>query len=164
MGLLEKRHSVRKFSDRLIEDEQVEKLIKAINLAPTAGGIEDFKITVVKSREVRAELQEATFIDGAPLVIIFSALPKASKKFYGDRGEKLYSIQDATISCTYALLAIEALGLATTWVGNFNEDEIKKILGAAEDEIPVAVLPVGYAAEDNKSVHKTVKEKAVKYI
>lgn len=164
MELIEKRHSVRRFSDRPILEDQLENILKAVNLAPTAGGIEDLKLTVIKDRALRAELQEATFIDGAPIVLVFSALPKASKKFYGERGEKLYSIQDATIACTYAMLAVESLGLATSWVGNFNEEEIKRIIGAEEDEIPVAILPIGYAAPDSKTTLKSVKEKEVKYI
>lgn len=162
--LLEKRQSIRKFSQDKVSEELVEKILKVVRLAPTAGNLEDFKITVIKSREIRGALQEVTFVDDAPVVMVFSALPQASKKFYGERGEKLYSIQDATIACTYAMLAVESLGLVTTWVGNFDENEVKSIIGAEEGEVPVAILPIGYAPENLVAKPKELKEKEIKYI
>lgn len=162
--LLERRRSIRKFSDVKVEEELIEKILNVVKFAPTAGNLEDFKITVVKSREIRGALQEITFVDDAPVVFIFSALPKASSKYYGERGEKLYSIQDATIACTYAMLAVETLGLVTTWVGNFDEKEVKSIIAAEEGEVPVAILPVGYAPEGLNTKPKELKEKEINYI
>jgi nitroreductase len=66
---------------------------------------------------------------------------------YGARGAKLYSIQDATIASTYAILATEALGLATTWVGAFDEEKVKSILKSDASHIPIAILPIGYGAK-----------------
>jgi len=46
------------------------------------------------------------------------------------------------------MLAATALGLATVWVGAFDTDEVRRVIGAPADFDPVAILPVGYAAED----------------
>jgi nitroreductase len=59
----------------------------------------------------------------------------------------LYCIQDATIACTFAMLAATALGLSTVWVGAFNEDQVREIIHAPAGHRPVAMLPIGYAAE-----------------
>ena len=56
-------------------------------------------------------------------------------------------MQDATIGCAYAQLAVTAQGLATCWVGAFQTDAIARILQAPHDWVPVAPLPVGYATE-----------------
>jgi nitroreductase len=45
------------------------------------------------------------------------------------------------------MLAATAQGLATVWVGAFDDDEVRRILGAPRGIRPVAILPVGYAAE-----------------
>jgi nitroreductase len=66
---------------------------------------------------------------------------------YGKRAEKLYSVQDATIACTFAMLAATAMGLGSVWVGAFEPDEIRRIIGAPAKVCPVAILPIGYAAE-----------------
>ncbi len=162
--LSEKRKSIRKFSDKKVNEELLDKILEMIKLSPTAGNLEDFKVTVVKSREIRGALQEVTFVDDAPVVLIFSALPEVSAKYYGERGETLYSIQDATIACTYAMLAVEALGLVTTWVGNFDLNEVKEIIGAEEKEIPVAILPIGYAPMELETKEKEKKLPEIKYL
>jgi len=59
----------------------------------------------------------------------------------------LYCVQDATIAVTYAQLAATAVGLATCWIGAFDESEAARVLSLPPGERPVAMLPVGYAAE-----------------
>ncbi len=56
-------------------------------------------------------------------------------------------MQDATIAATYAMLAVTDLGLATVWVGAFDPVRVTTATGAPPDWVPVAVLPIGYAAE-----------------
>lgn len=118
-----------------------------IRTAPSAGNLQAYQIYVVKDVQVRKNLAAAalgqTFIAGAPVVLVFMALPQTSAKRYGDRGVSLYAIQDATIACTYAILAA-ALGLSSTWVGAFRENEIQQVLGSGVDELPVALLPLGF--------------------
>ena len=164
MELSQKRRSIRKFSEKKVNEEIINKILDIVKLSPTAGNLEDFKVTVVKSREIRQDLQEITFVDNAPVVLVFSALPEVSKKYYGQRGQELYSVQDATIACTYAMLAVEALGLVTTWVGNFDEQEIRDIIGGDASEIPVAILPIGYPPTDFVPMEKEEKLPEIKYL
>jgi nitroreductase len=67
---------------------------------------------------------------------------------FGERGRGLYSVQDATIACAYAQLAATALGLGSVWVGAFDPDEVRKIVGLPEAQQPVAILPIGYPEGD----------------
>ena len=78
---------------------------------------------------------------------MFLAEPTRSGEKYGHRGESLYAIQDATIACAYAQLAAHDLGLAACWVGAFRTKDVQEVVNAAEDQMPVALLPLGYAAE-----------------
>lgn len=153
--LCNNRKSIRKFSDKLIEENKIMQILNIINSAPSAGNLQAYEVVVVKSKELIKKLYEAalyqSFIAEASVVLVFVAKPQESSEQYGKRGEQLYSIQDATIACTYAILACEALGIASTWVGAFNEDKIKEILHCKKEEIPVAVLPIGYTVSNKVS-------------
>ena len=120
--------------------------------APTAGNLQAYEVMVVKDPEARQKLARAAlgqgFVAAAPAVLAFVALPVTSGQRYGARGAQLYSIQDATIATTYAMLAATALGLATTWVGAFHEDEVREVLNAEANQVPVALLPLGYGAAE----------------
>ncbi|MBI4320049.1 MAG: nitroreductase family protein [Chloroflexi bacterium] len=145
------RHSIRAFKDREIEQEKVGRILEAMNRAPSAGDLQAYQVYVVRSRKRRLALARAAleqfFISDAPVVLVFCALPMRSGDKYGMRGEELYAVQDATIACAYAQLAASALGLGSTWVGAFDEGAVRRAVGAGMDEVPVAILPVGYPDE-----------------
>lgn len=146
--LCSNRKSIRKFSDKFIEENKIMQILSIINSAPSAGNLQSYEVVVVKSKYIKTKLYEAallqSFIAEAPVVLVFVAKTQESSKRYGKRGEQLYSIQDATIACTYAMLACEALGISSTWVGAFEEDKVKEVLNCREGELPVAILPIGY--------------------
>ena len=55
---------------------------------------------------------------------------------------------DATIVATHIVLAVEAEGLGTTWVGYFDEPKVKELFPEMKDYDLVALFPIGYPAED----------------
>jgi len=79
---------------------------------------------------------------------VFCTDPERSAEKYGDRGRELYSVQDATIAGTFAMLAAVDLGLSTVWVGDFDEESVRKVVGAPGR--PVVMFSLGYAAEEPK--------------
>jgi len=139
--LVEKRRSVRRYKKRKVEEWKVEKILEAMNRAPSAGNLQAYKVFVIQDEKVKKEICKAShdqkFIKEAPIVLVFCANPTESSTYYGERGKNLYSIQDATIAATFAMLAAHDLGLATCWVGAFNELKIKRILNT--NLKPVAV-------------------------
>jgi len=146
--LCRSRKSIRKFTNKLIEEDEITKVLNIINSAPSAGNLQAYEVILVKSKDKIRKLYEASlqqkFIAEAPIVLVFVAKPQESSKIYFERGEQLYCIQDATIACTYAMLACEALGISSTWVGAFEEDKVKELLNCRADEIPIALLPIGH--------------------
>jgi len=145
------RHSTRAFVDRLVEPEMLRAVLDAANRAPSAGNLQAYEIYVVTNRATREALARAAldqaFVAHAPVLLVFCAHPARSAGKYGDRGRMLYCIQDATIACAYAQLAATALGLATVWVGAFDEEAVRQALGEDHRLRPVAILPVGYPGE-----------------
>jgi len=157
------RRSIRAFSDKKIAPETVHRILETANLAPSAGDIQAYIITIVRDEEKKHELAIAAldqeFVGRAPVVLVFSADNKQSELKYGDRNYELYAIQDATIAAAYCQLAASALGLGTVWVGGFDTLEVSRLIGAQEEEVPVAIIPVGYPNEKpERTSRKELKE------
>ncbi|MFA5872070.1 MAG: nitroreductase family protein [Parcubacteria group bacterium] len=147
--LFNQRKSVRSFKADPIEKKELKEILEAANSAPSAGNLKARKIIIVAEKEKKEELAKAAydqeFIAEAPVAIVFVALPKVSSHKYGEKGEKLYSIQDATIAASFAWLQTVDLGLAACWVGGFDEKNLQQSLGLAENEKPVVILPIGHS-------------------
>jgi nitroreductase len=148
---IRKRRSVRAFTPQAVEAEKLAQVLAAANAAPSAGNLQGYEIFQITRKETRIALARAAldqlFIAQAPVALVFCANPARSAAKYRKRGESLYAIQDATIACAFAMLAATALGLGTVWVGAFNDAAVERVLGV-RDLSPVAILPIGYPAEE----------------
>lgn len=166
--VVKKRQSVRAYKDKEIEEKDLAKLLEIVNLAPSAGNLQAYHVIVVKDSEKRSLLANAAygqgFVKEAPVVLVFIAMPGASAGRYSSRGRELYSVQDATIAASYAQLAATNLGLATCWVGAFDESRVKKILDLSSDSKPIAILPLGYAAEKPYRTSRRRIDEGVRYL
>jgi len=149
--LIAKRQSIRTFDPQSVQDHDVGQILAAANSAPSARNFQAYEIYVVRSPDRRKQLSAAAksqnSVATAPVVLVFCANPARNVARYRERGRNLYAIQDATIACTFAMLAATALGLATVWIGAFWDEQVRAVIGAPEGLQPVAILPIGYAAE-----------------
>jgi len=150
--IVTQRRSVRAYADKPVEEEKLQAILTAANHAPSAGNLQAYEIFVVrKAAELRALPAAALgqdFIARAQAVLVFCAHPARAAERYGERGKRLYAVQDATIACTFAMLAATALGLATVWIGAFDDHKVMQALELPEAVHPVAMLPIGYDAEN----------------
>jgi nitroreductase len=149
-SVLAQRRSVRSYLSRPVEEVKLKRIFEAANLAPSAGNLQAYQVHVVRDQAKRNALAEAshgqTFLAEAPVCLVFCADPQRSAARYGKRGSELYCVQDATIAGSFAMLAAVDLGLATVWVGDFDEKKVQKVL-ANESIRPVAIFSLGYAGE-----------------
>ncbi len=164
--VVKERRSIREFKDKPVPADKLRKILAAAKAAPSAGNLQSYDVVVVKKPKTIASLASAMgyhqdSLAKAPLMLVFFANQQRSAKDFGRRGVELYCIQDATIACAYAQLAARAVGLASVWVGAFEPGLVRGTLKAPGNAIPVAILPVGYAAEKpraGKRVDRTKKE------
>jgi len=145
--LIENRHSCRRFQPKKVSVSKLGKVIYVARSAPSAGNLKAYAITIVEEDTPRKKLAEAAFNQGfiaeAPQVLIFwSDTSRNSAKY--DTRAGFYAIQDATIACSYAQLAAEALGLSSCWVGAFDEQEVTRAVGGSLFLQPIALLAIGY--------------------
>lgn len=152
------RRSIRAFAATPVGGGQMQAILEAANRAPSAGNLQAYEIYEVTQAGDRKALARAAleqwFVAQAPAVLVFCANPERTAGRYGQRGVRLYAVQDATIACAFAMLAATALGLATVWVGAFDVDAVRRAIGAPAEIEPVAILPVGYAAEEPETTRR----------
>lgn len=144
--VLQKRYSVRAYKPDPIDDATLTKILEAVNSAPSAGNLQAYEVILVRDPERKRQLARASwdqwFIAEAPVVLVFVANPERNRR-YGKRGAELYCVQDATIACSYAQLAATALGLGSCWIGAFDDDKVREVVGIPQNMRPVAILPIG---------------------
>jgi len=166
-SVLKARHSVRAFSDKEVSNSQIEKIIGSFMLAPSAGNLQAYRVYYTKNPDLKKELAAACMeqecVEQASVVFIFCADKEQGASKYGERGYDFYSLQDATIAAAYAQLSTAAEGLGSVWVGAFDPLEVSRLINAEPHIVPVAVLPVGHAAEEpglreRRTVTDIVKE------
>jgi nitroreductase len=149
--VIARRRSVRHFNNKLdVPDEEIRGLLETAVAAPTAGNIQPWRFTVVRSIEARERLAGALhqrWAATAPVVIVVSVDPRPCAARYGDRGERLYAIQDTSAAIENILLGAVDRGLSSCWIGAFDASAVRTAIGIAEQFEPLAILPIGYSAE-----------------
>jgi len=152
---IKNRRSVRAFTNEPVSDKEITKIIDAARWAPSAGNIQPWEFVVIRDPEIKRGLSVAaldqTFIEEAPVVIVVCANQLRSGSGYGSRGVNLYCLQDTAAAIQNMLLAAYALGLATCWVGAFQEEEATKVLKIPNGVRPIAIIPVGHPAEKTEA-------------
>ena len=158
LELAEKRYSCRKFSDREVEEEKIEALLKAAQLAPTAVNFQPQRILVLTDKEKIKSLDEngcTRYTFNAPLMMVVCYdKGKSWKRSFDGKDE---GIVDASIITTHMMLEAVELGLGSTWVGAFDPAKAREILEVPENYEIVSLLPIGYPAmEPSERHHKRI--------
>jgi len=158
------RRSIRRFKDTPIGKEIIEELLNAAQMAPSAGNLQARDFVVVTNKITKQKLAKAaldqSFIEQAPVAIVAVANIERSSRIYRSRGE-LYAVQDTTAGVMNLLLAAHDRGLATCWVGAFDEYAVSELLGLPQRATPVAIIPVGYSDEKPTATPRMGLDKVV---
>jgi len=167
MGVFEvikNRRSIREFKAEPIPEEVVDKLIEALIWAPSAGNLQSRKFYFVFNEKIKKDLSQAALgqesIAQAPLVVVGCTDAKIVWR-YGRRGKELYTICDVSVSIQNMLLLAHNQGLGGVWVGAFDEKEVVKILNLPKNLRPIAIVPVGYPAEEPSPPQRKKKEELI---
>lgn len=165
--VIRERRSIRTYTKEEVSEENIEKLIDAARLAPSAGNIQPWEFVIVKNAEIKRKLSVAAldqrFIKEAPVVIVICANEERSSWRYGQRGRALYCLQDTAAATQNILLAAHALGIGTCWIGAFHEEGVRKALNTPTGVRPVAIIPVGHPAEKPEAPPKRSIREIVHY-
>jgi nitroreductase len=145
---IKSRRSVRQYLQKSLPWDLVAKVIDAGRMAPSAGNLQNWKFIVVIDDGRKGNVAEAClqqyWMNGAPVHIVIAAEPKVAERYYGARGERLYSVQNCAAAAQNMLLMAHSLGLGACWVGAFDERMLGKAVGLPEEARAQAVITLGY--------------------
>ncbi len=159
MEAIKSRRSVRAFKPDPIPEADLNAVMDAARLAPSASNRQPWKFVVVTDPDKRAALAKASrnqgFVGEASVVIVAVALEPDQVMTCG---VERYAV-DLAIAVDHITLAAVDKGLGTCWIGAFDQDEACRIVGVPEEYKIVTVLPLGYPADEPRpKTRKTLQE------
>jgi len=161
---LSTRRSIRTYQGRPIEEEKLHAVLDAVRASPSWANQQCWRLVVVRDAATKQGISELSYLESffapkgyktnpaqralaqAPLVIVLCADPAQSGNV---RGQEYY-LTDAGIAAQSLMLAARALGLGTVFVGVFQEEPLRDLLGIPEHVRVVGLFPLGYPAEEKK--------------
>lgn len=156
--VIKNRYSCKKFDGRKITRDQLNEILEAGRVSPTAKNLQEQRIYVVESEEGIAKIDKATPCRyGAPTVLVVAYNKNQVFTYPGELHTS--GVEDATIVATHLTLAAYNAGVDSCWLNFFNPEELAADLGLPENEEIVMLLDLGYAAEGFKPLPNHTNKK-----
>ena len=161
LKLSESRFSLRQFSDKPIEQEKIDTLLRVAQIAPTAENKQPQKIYIITKDEDRTKLKTVTkYTFNAPMFFLVCC---DKNKAWKHKTEDYISTEiDGSIVTTHITLEAHDLGLGSVIVRSFETQKLKDLFKIPENMIPIALLPLGYPKEGAKPSKLHFQKKDVK--
>ena len=143
--VIRKRTATRKFSNRKLSKEDIEKILEAGSLAPTAKNFQPEFIYAVISEEGLKKIDKITpcRYNAQCCLLVCSDKEKA---FHKDE-YSTFEI-DATIVATHMILESANLNIDSTWIEAFDKNEAKDVFELDDNLEPVCIINLGYKTDD----------------
>jgi nitroreductase len=144
MDVVRSRYSVRAYKPDEVEREKLLEVLEAARLAPTAANRQAFQLIVIRTQgrteELRRIYNKEWFVQ-APLVI--AACGVKDENWVRRDGHNYVDV-DVAIVLDHLILAAANLGLGTCWIGAFDPNAARDVLGLPRGVDPIAFTPLGY--------------------
>lgn len=157
LSLCKDRYAVRKFTDKMVSEEDIVYLKEAIRLAPSAANRQPWKFIFVVSQEAKEKLCQCyhrEWFKTAPMYVI--AMKNEHACWVREEDGKQHADIDVAIATEHLCLAAADRGLGTCWVCNYDIELVKKYFPFKDFEA-VALIPVGYIDTSVKQPEKVRK-------
>ena len=143
--IIRKRTSVRKFSNKKLEQKVLNNILEAGRIAPTAKNNQPIKIYVVNSNEGIDKIDKASRCRyGAETVLIVCG----NKEDAYHKGDYTTAEMDSCIVATHMMLEATNNGVDNIWVESFDENILRKEFVIPNEYTPFLLMPLGYKADD----------------
>jgi nitroreductase len=148
------RRSIRHYESKDIPEGILNQILEAGRQAPSAGNRQPIRFVVVNDHDILKNLCDNLinrFVKYAPVAIIGCA---DVKSFLTGK----WAVVDTTIAMQNMVIAAWALGIGSCWIGACNEEKVKELLKIPNKWKFVALLTLGYPAEQPKMRRKKTFE------
>jgi len=139
------RHSVRSFTAKSLDKDQVERIMEAGRLAPSAKNRQEWRFIVIQKKEIRQKIMEAAFsqeyVGQAPVIV---AVCTTNIDYRMPNGQASYPI-DLAFAASHIVLQAVHEGLGTCCITTFDEQEVREILTVPFSMRVVLLILIGYA-------------------
>src|SRR3989344_4963008 len=151
---IEGGRSCRDFSSRMVPLEMIYDIMNAAVHAQSAGNVQNWAFVIVTDDSEKEDIslvsRNQKWMSNASSLIVFCNDASKCDVLFPKRG-KLYATQAVAAAAQNAVLKAEDLGLATCWVGAFDEKAVQRIIAAPDNMVPEIILVVGYPMIKPKS-------------
>ena len=162
LELAKARFSVKRFADKPLEDDVLDKILTAGMVAPTAKNSQPQRVYVLKSAEALAKVRALTpCAFNAPVVLLIAY--NKDEQWSNPLEAGIYSgVEDVSIVATHMMLAAFDLGVGSCWVNYFPNTETGRAFGLPDNEVPILLMPLGYAPEGAEPLppHFVIRDKS----
>lgn len=156
MDIINCRRSIRRYLEKPVEDEKIERLLRAGMQAPSGKNEMPWEFIVVKDEETRLAISQMSEYAGmcrfAPVVIV--TLANLGK--LADGGA--WWVQDMSACTQNILLQAAYEGLGACWCGFYplqeRIDKMRRFYDLPETIVPFSLIPVGYSERENKFIDR----------
>ncbi len=130
---------------------EIYAVVKENGVKDLAGGLYHYEmrehaISLLKVGDFSIQLQSAAFdqeaVGQSAATIVITAIFSKTTAKYGERGNQ-YVFQESGHAAENIYLQATGLGLGTVVMGAFDEDMVRKVIGAKSLEKPLCVQPLG---------------------
>ena len=151
-----KRRSIRRFENKPVEPEKIERILKAGMQAPSAHNLQPWEFLVVTDTEKREAVSKmspwAGMVAKAPVTIIVVGHQE-------NKDMLKYLPQDLGACTENILLQIAEEGLGGCWMGFYPDEDrvesVRKYFSMPDDRIPFSVIALGYSSDENRFVDRS---------
>ena len=161
---INKRRSTRGFLDKEIAASDLEQILQAARLAPSANNLQEWRFVVVRDYSVKDKVSQASkgqvFLSQASVIIACCAQTDGRLMTCG---QIAYPINLAIAIDHMTLAAIE-LGIDSCWIGAFYEEKVKKVLSIPREIRVVQLLALGYAQSEPKTIRQRLDLDQITYL
>ena len=161
LEVIEKRRTFRKYSERPVEREVLEAIVKLAQTAPSSLNSKRSAFMIIEDRDTLDALSQMRDYGAAPL-----KGAQAGILVLGDTTKTDLWVDNCAISATFIQLAVTAMDLVSCWIdingrlclkdvpeGKTSDEYVSELLGVKEGLHPYCVVAIGYP-EDEKSEEK----------
>lgn len=173
LELVNERQSDRKYHDKPVEEEKLNRCLEAARLAPSACNAQPWKFIVVNDPALKNSLAEQTtgklvpinhFTRQAPVhVVLVMEKPNLTSRFGELIKDKKYTLMDVGIAASHFCLQAAAEGLGTCMIGWFNESGVRKLLDIPGGKRPMLIITLGYPAGRKRQKRRKAPAEIISY-
>ncbi len=162
LDLAKKRYSCRSYSDKPVTKNQLDLILEAGRISPSAVNFQPWHLIVIRKKEYLHKIHSTyhrEWFQTAPCVIIVCGDHNQSWKRKLD-GKDHCDI-DVAIAVDHMTLQATDLGLATCWICNFDKDKCAELFNLPDGIEPMVLLPVGYPLDSSDPERHSKKRKSL---